>query len=349
MRLDHSGGNGTSVFARYSLSDETGFTPQNLPGFGAFHDNPVHNLTATLLHPIGNRTLVETRFGFARMRLHRYGETANGPDLVSELGIPGVGFGGPDAYGLPLYDIQGYDPIGDSLLCTPCQYWNNNFQAGGRVTRSVGKHSFKFGGDARKFNWDMLGFFQNRGYFQFTSPLTSRTSLVDGTGNALASFLLGTPTLAQRQAGTPSMKMRQRTHNLFFQDDWRVTPSLTINAGLRYEWQTPLHDISKILTNLDFSSGAPVAFVGGQNGYPQGLVYVDRNNIAPRAGFAWAPRGAGHVIRAGAGVFYSYPDMNLWCNQVHNVPLVFPEIQLNNAANPTVTSFGFGPPVLGRT
>jgi Carboxypeptidase regulatory-like domain len=349
MRLDRSWGNGTSVFARYSLSDETGFTPQNLPGFGAYHDNRVHNLTGTLLHPVSNRLLLETRFGFTRMRLHRYGETANGPDLVSELGIPGVGFGGPDAYGLPLFDIQGYDPIGDSLLCTPCQYWNNNFQFGERVTWSVGKHSVKFGGDARKFNWDMLGFFQNRGYFQFTSPITSRTSLADGTGNALASFLLGTPALAQRQAGTPSMKMRQWTYDLFIQDDWRVTRSLTINAGLRYELQTPLHDISKILTNLDFSSGVPVAFVGGQGGYPKGLVFMDKNNIAPRAGFAWAPHERKHVFRAGAGIFYSYPDMNLWCNQVHNVPLVFPEIQLNNAANPTVTSFGFGPPVLGRT
>ena len=349
IRLDRSWGNGTSMFGRYSLSDETGFTPQNLPGFGAYHDNRVHNLTTTLLRPVSSRVVTETRFGFARMRLHRYGESANGTDLIGQLGIPGVGFGGADAFGLPLFDVQGYDPIGDSLLCTPCQYWNNNFQVGERVTWSAGKHSIKVGGDARKFNWDMLGFFQNRGYFQFTSPLTSRTSLADGSGNALASFLLGLPALAQRQAGTPSMKMRQWTYDWFVQDDWRITSALTVNAGLRYELQTPLHDISKILTNLDFSSGTPVAFVGGQLGYPKGLVFTDKNNLAPRLGVAWAPHEGRNVFRAGGGVFYSYPDMNLWCNQVHNVPLVFPEILANNAANPTVTSFGFGPPVLGRT
>ena len=349
LRLDRSWENGTSVFARYSLSDETGFTPENLPGFGAYHDNRVHNLSVTLLNPTSKRLLTETRFGFARMRLHRYGETANGADLVTQLGIPGVGFGGPDAFGLPRFDIQGYDPIGDSLLCTPCQYWNNNFQIGERVIWSSSNHSLKFGGDARKFNWDMLGFFQNRGYFQFTAPITSRTSLADGTGNALASFLLGDPALAQRQAGTPSMVMRQMTYDMFLQDDWRVTSSVTMNLGLRYELQTPLHDISKILTNLDFSGGAPVAFVGGQNGYPKGLVYMDKNNIAPRVGIAWAPNKAKYVVRAGAGIFYSYPDMNLWCNQVHNVPLVFPEIAVNNAATPTITSFGFNPPVLGKT
>ena len=283
------------------------------------------------------------------MRLHRYGETANGADLVSQLGIPGVGYGGADAYGLPQFDIQGYNTIGDSLLCTPCQYWNNNFQLGERVTWTSGNHSVKFGGDARKFDWDMLGFFQNRGYFQFTTPITSATSLADGTGNALASFLLGDPALSQRQAGTPSMSMRQMTYDMFLQDDWRVSSSLTVNLGVRYELQTPLHDISKILTNLDFSSGAPVAFVGGQNGYPSGLTYMDKNNVAPRLGMAWAPGDAKYVFRLGAGVFYSYPDMNLWCNQVHNVPLVFPEIATNNAANPTITNFGFSPPVLGKT
>jgi hypothetical protein len=349
LRLDRAWSHGTSVFGRYSLSNETGFTPENLPGFGAHHDNRVQNLSVSFVNPTATHLLTETRFGFARMRLHRFGETANGADLVTQLGIPGVGFGGPDAFGLPRFDIQGYDPIGDSLLCTPCRYDNNNFQAGERVTWSAGRHSVRFGGDARKFNWDMLGFFQNRGYFQFTSPITSRTSLADGTGDPLASFLLGMPALAQRQAGTPSMKMRQMTYAAFLQDDWRVTPSLTLNLGLRYDLQPPLHDISKILTNLDFSHGAPVAFVGGQNGYPAGLVNTDTNNVSPRLGFAWAPGDARNVLRAGAGVFFAYPDMNLWCNQVHNVPLVFPEIQTNNAATPAINTFGFAPPVLGRT
>jgi hypothetical protein len=349
LRIDRSWANGTSLFGRYSMSDENGFTPENLPGFGAHHDNRVQNLSVTLVSGASKRLLTETRFGFARMRLHRYGETANGADLVTQLGITGVGYGGSDAFGLPRFDIQGYDPIGDSLLCTPCRYWNNNFQVGERLTWSLGAHSVRFGGDARRFVWDMLGFFQNRGYFQFTSPITSRTSLADGTGDPLASFLLGTPALAQRQAGTPSMNMRQTTYDAFIQDDWRISPSFTLNAGLRYELQTPLHDIHKILTNLDFSNGAPVAFVGGRNGYPRGLVHTDRNNFAPRAGFAWALGDTKSVIRAGAGIFYAYPDMNLWCNQVHNVPLVFPEIQNNNAATPTINTFGFAPPVLGRT
>src|SRR5262249_15959569 len=152
MRVDRSWENGTTLFGRYSLSSESGFTPENLPGFGAYHDNHVQNFTGTLLKPISQHLLSESRFGLGGMGLHRYGESSLGPDLVSQLGITGVGFGGADAYGLPRFDIQGYDPIGDALLCTPCQYWNNNFQAGERLTLSRGNHSIRFGGDARKFN-----------------------------------------------------------------------------------------------------------------------------------------------------------------------------------------------------
>ncbi|HEY1303849.1 MAG TPA: carboxypeptidase regulatory-like domain-containing protein [Vicinamibacterales bacterium] len=349
LRLDRSWAGGSTVFGRYSLSNERGFTPENLPGFGAFHDNRVQNFTFTVVNPISQRFLSEARFGVARMRLHRYGERANGDDLVSQLGIPGVGFGGSEAFGLPRFDVQGYDPIGDSLLCTPCRYENTNIQAGERLTWTEGDHSIRVGGDVRRFVWNMLGFFQNRGYYQFTPGLTSQTSLADGTGDPLASFLLGLPALAQRQAGLPSMNMRQTSLDLFVQDDWRLSESLTLNAGLRYEVQTPLSDINKILTNLDFGSGRPVAFVGGQAGYPKGLVYTDTNNLAPRLGLAWSPGAHRHVVRGGYGIFYSYPDMNLWCNQVHNVPLVFPEIRASNTLTPSINGFGFGPPVLGQT
>ena len=349
VRIDRTWAS-SSLLARYSLNNEDGYTPENLPGFGAFHDNRVQNFSGTYIRPISKNLLSESRFGFLRMRLHRYGESSTaGTDYISQLNIPGVGFGGADAYGLPRFDVQGYTGIGDSLLCTPCRYWNNQYQLGERLIWTKGEHSLRFGGDYRKFNWDMLGFFQNRGYFQITQPFTSRTSFTDGTGDPLASMLLGVPALAQRQAGTPSMKMRQNAFDLFVQDDWRVTSSVTINAGLRYELQKPLADISKLLTNLDFIDGKPLAYVGGQNDYPLGLAWADRNNVAPRLGVAWAPGEARSVLRGGYGVFFAYSDMSLWCNQVHNVPLVFPEIRASNALTPTVVGYGFAPPVLGQT
>jgi len=349
VRVDHAFAGGASLFGRYTLSKETGFVPENLPGFGTDHDNRVQNLTVTLVKPFSSRVVNEMRGGFARMELGRLGESAYGDDLIAELGIKGVGFGGPAAYGLPRFNVQGFDQIGDSLLCTPCQYDNKLFQIGDRVSWSLGKHSLRFGGDVRYFMWDMLGFFQNRGYYQFTNGFTTRTATNDGTGNALASFLLGLPTVAQRQAGLPSMNMRQPGYEAFVQDDWRIGSHLTVNAGLRYEYETPLHDINKVLTNLTWIDGKPWAFVGGQAGYPIGLAYPDRNNFAPRVGFSFNPEGGKTVVRAGYGGFYAYPEMNLWCNQVHNVPLVFPEVKTSNNFVPSINGFDFATPTLGKT
>ncbi len=349
IRVDYGWANGTSLFGRYTLSKERGFTPENLPGFGANHDNRLQSVTGTLIQPVSPRLLHEFRIGYSRMQLNRLGEAANGEDLVTSLGIRGVGFGGADAYGLPRFNVQGFDPIGDALLCTPCKYDNQIIQAGSRLTWAVGSHSLRLGGDLRYFKWDMLGFFQNRGFFQFTPGFTTRTASNDGTGQALASFLLGLPVLAQRQAGLPSMNMRQTGYEVFLQDDWRVGRHLTINAGLRYEYVTPLRDVRKILTNLTWIDGKPSAFVGGQAGYPAGLTYPDRNNIASRLGVSINPRGGHYVVRAGYGGFYAYPEMSLWCNQVHNVPLVFPEIQTSNPFVPSIFGMGFEPPVLGRT
>jgi hypothetical protein len=349
VRLDRSFSNGASAFARYSFSKEDGFTPENLPGFGANHDNKVQNLSLTAINPLTSRFVSELRIGFQKMQLHRLGEMANGTDWVSVLGIPGVGFGGPEAYGLPRFTVQGQEPFGDALLCTPCRYANSVYQVGEHLTWLKGNHSLKLGGDLRYFKWDMLGFFQNRGFFSFTPGFTTRTATNDGTGNALASFLLGLPAIAQRQAGLPSMNMRQTAFDAFVQDDWRVSEHLTLNLGLRYEFKTSLHDVNKVLTNLDWIDGKPMAYVGGQAGYPEGLAFADKNNLAPRVGIAIAPGSGKNVLRAGYGIFYSYSDMNLWCNQVHNVPLVFPQIIQSNNFTPSINGFGFAPPVLGQT
>jgi hypothetical protein len=349
VRIDQVMKGGSSLFGRYSLSNESGFTPENLDGFGAFHDNRVQNFTFTYIAPFSARTVNELRFGLLRMRLHRFSEKANGANLVQELGIQGVGFGGAEAYGLPRFAVQGFEPFGDSLLATPSRYWNTIFQLGDKLALVRGNHSLKLGGDIRRFRWDMLGFFQNRGFYQFTPGFTSRTATNDGTGNALASFLLGLPVIAQRQAGIPSMNMRKTYFDLFAQDDWRLTRRLTLNLGVRYELDLPLIDTRKILTNLDFVNGVPVAYAGGQGGYPRGLAFLDGNNVAARLGVAYSPGDGTYVFRAGYGIFYSYPDMNLWCNQVHNVPLVFQEVKQSNNFISSITGFDFASPVLGQT
>ena len=155
--------------------------------------------------------------------------------------------------------------------------------------------------------------------------------------------------VATRQAGYPSMHMRNTVIGTYVQDDWRVLKNLTFNLGVRYELVTPLHEVTKPLVNIDFVNGQPVVYIAGQSGYSDGIQDIDKNNFAPRVGFAYSPWNQRFVVRGGFGIFFGQGDMNTWCNQVHNVPVVFPETQQSDNFTPAITQIGFNPAVLGKT
>src|SRR2546429_9175475 len=94
------------------------------------------------------------------------------------------------------------------------------------------------------------------------------------------------PAVKQRQAGIPQMQLRAWSTDGFLQDSFELTRSTTIEMGLRYEYARPLHDITYTNTNLTFQSGTPEIFIGGQNGYPDGLLYSKKHNFAPRFGIS---------------------------------------------------------------
>ncbi len=130
-----------------------------------------------------------------------------------------------------------------------------------------------------------------------------------------------------------------------------MTPNLTVNYGLRYEYGSPLYDTQNANSNLIFSNGTPSVFIGGQLGYPNGLLFSNKHNFAPRIGIARNFPKYGIVLHTSYGVFFTPVDMNTWCNQRHNVPSVFPETQQADNFTPPAalfkTGFNFGTPVLG--
>ena len=115
----------------------------------------------------------------------------------------------------------------------------------------------------------------------------------------------------------------------------------------------PLVDITYPNSNLTFDNGTPSAFIGAQNGFPQGLKYPNTHNFAPRFGISQAIPKFGLVVHSAFGIFFTPVDMNTWCNQRHNVPYVFPETQQSDnftpAAGIVASHFNFGAPVLGQT
>jgi hypothetical protein len=269
-------------------------------------------------------------------------ESAYRNDITGDLGISGVGFGGPGAWGAPYFNIQGYSPIGDGYAATPMHAWDTLVEGRDTIHRVKGRHSMKFGAAYQRFIWPMWGFFQNRGYYQFTNGFTTDIGANDGTGSALASFLLGLPAVRQRQAGIPQMNLRQWYTDAFAQDTFALTPTTTLNYGLRYEYMSALVDIRYTNSNLTFApDGTPSVFIGGQNGFPRDFV--------PRLGISHNLPRRGLVLHAAYGIFFTPVDMNTWCNQRHNVPYVFPETNQSDNFTPSITSFNFAPAVLGTT
>jgi hypothetical protein len=351
VRVDHDFSRGSIAFLRYTAQGEHGFMPENLPGFGYYHDNLAQQGVLGWSHVLSASMLNIASVAISRLTMNHTTESANKNDIVGQLGIQGVGYGGPGAWGAPYFTVQGYSPMGDQYIATPMHAWDTIIEGRDALSWQVGRHSLKFGGSYQWYIWPMWGFFQNRGYYQFTNGFTTRTLTGDGTGSALASFLLGMPVVRQLQAGVPQMNLRQWYADGFAQDTWRITATTSLDFGLRYEYMSPLRDITYANSNLTFSNGVPSIFIGGQSGYPRGLMYPNKTNFAPRFGIAQSVPELGLVVHAAYGVFYTPVDMNTWCNQRHNIPYVFPETAQSDNYTPSaaIANFNFSPPILGKT
>jgi Carboxypeptidase regulatory-like domain len=360
VRVDHIFQNNHTVLGRYSVSAEHGFSPssgitsttENLPGFGVNFDNLSQQAVATWNHVFSSTKLNTVSLAFSRLAMDRTSQNDGVNDFVTQLGIQGVAFGGRGAWGAPWFAAQGYTGIGDTFAATPMHAWDTTAELRDTFAWQRGQHNVKFGGDFRRYIWPMWGFFQNRGYYQYTNGYTTEFGYNDGSGSGMASLLLSLPAVKQRQAGVPQMNLRNWGWDAFAEDSWQVTSTTTVNIGLRYEYTSPLYDRGNTNSNLIFKNGLPEIFIGGEQGYPRGLMYSNKHNFAPRIGIAKNLPGAGLVFRAAYGIFFTPVDENTWCNQRHNVPYVFPETQQADNFTPPATLFSsglnFGTPVLGN-
>src|SRR5262249_8852147 len=283
-------------------------------------------------------SLVNTAtIAYSRLAMTHFEENSFNNDIVSQLGIQGVGFGGPRAWGAPYFNVQGYSAFGDTYLATPMQMWDTILEGRDPLSWQRGRHSIKMGGSYRYFIWPMWAYVLSRGYYQFTNGYTTQTATNDSTGTALASFELGLPAVRQRQVGSPRMNLRQWYADAFAQDTWRLSPTTTLNFGLRYEYMSPLVDVSNEWAGLVVRPTPLPAYIGGQQGTPGGLFFPNKLRFAPRFGIAHQIPAAGLVLRAGYGIFYTPVDLNTWCNNLHNVPIIFPETNQSDAFTPSIT------------
>ena len=182
-------------------------------------------------------------------------------------------------------------------------------------------------------NWTFDEGLNGRGTFTFDGRTTTLNGASAVRENGFAAFLLGLGTAATISADPFATRLGNYWQGYYVQDNWRVTPNLTLNLGVRYEYFSPPEQRGKI-TNFDLNGAVP-GFVPSQQlyhgfpdiqdtaGYPSSLVYPDRKDWGPRFGFAWRVPGiSDFVLRGGYGIYYTPEITNTYTGLTLNPPIV---------------------------
>ena len=209
---------------------------------------------------------------------------------------------GAQSCGFPQIVIQGFTSLGGNSNFPKLQGPDNTFQFLDDVSYNRGKHAFKFGAEFRRMKYHGGTFRYGKGNIVFGS----------GAGaTSLQNFISGAPSKESVFVGDPVVNITDWGYAGFFQDDWRVTPRLTLNLGLRYEFVTPIKEANDQLANFDPNLGMVQVGKGIDTPYqPQ------TKNFSPRLGFAWDLAGNGRtVLRGGAAVIYALQGFNVLTSQ----------------------------------
>ena len=262
------------------------------------------------------------RFDFNRSRTRTHNLYAFNNDITSTLGITGVS-SNPFDWGLPGLSFTNFASLQD--INPHGLVRNQTYTLSDYLGRNHGKHTWRWGGDFRfvqlnteaSSNARVLSIFTGANTSEIESVNGSPTS-VPGTGYDFADFLLGLPQSTSVQFGQNNYDFRGHYWDLYAQDEWKARANFTLNAGVRYEYVSPFTELNNQIANLDLSPavlnpalGTPAVAVvlPGQAGpysgsLPVSLVRPDRNNFAPRIGFAWKPLPL-TVVRGGYGINYN--------------------------------------------
>ena len=317
-RVDWNLNEKNNFFARYSQQNTVSTRPSTfldatIPGLdGKFglgnEDTFAGDSSLKAFHSVINwvRTwtptfIMEAKFGFNRFDLVFLQEgAAPGAKLGEKLGVKGSNQG-PNSDGLPIFSPAGYSGIGQTRSL-PIIRFEDTYNPAVAFTNIRGKHTLKFGTDTRQRRLTQYQTNRGNGRFNFGRTFTDNPNNAGATGDGMAALLLGTANFIEQDFTLFTPRIIQWEWNFFFQDDWKVTDKLSLNVGLRYEVDTPTRELNDKWTNFDVVTGKML--IAGFNTDSATGVRADKNNFAPRLGFAYRVR-KGTVLRGGAGIFFN--------------------------------------------
>jgi hypothetical protein len=249
-------------------------------------------------HSFNARTVNEARFGYTRRALSRGGALLPGTASAT-LGIPGIPTNAAFNNALPVFTIAGITQLGAS----PSAFSNfstNVTQVFDMITRVQGRHALKAGIDLRWEHLDAVQPPNPTGNFAFSTLFTNQSG-VTSSGNSLASFLLGQVNTFSIDLQRSTIRPRARIAEFFLQDDWKATPRLTVNAGLRWTLNFPSTEANN--QGAVFNLATQQYQYLGQNGFSRSARELHYGNFGPRLGFSYmvTPKT---VVRASYGLIF---------------------------------------------
>jgi hypothetical protein len=332
-KIDYYFNDKNFLTGRYYMRNETDTTPD------PFLSQNINDFDTKGITISDNWTVNPSLLWVNRVTLTRYTNFENVVSTIDPTDIAG-GVGFPTslinndyyheaAFPTVTFD-SGYQGLNSDACCTTTREADTQWSFSSLATKNFRKHIIKFGGERRIY---LNNFFQpsnTAGAFSFGQNYTAQ-NVLGGTGangnedgNDLASMLLNFPDTGSVLTEVPAVANKSMETSFFVQDDWRITPKLTLNIGLRYEFSTPYTERfnRNQFTCFTCDSGINVPADGA---YPGGELYGtsilanaddrhskgDYNNLGPRLGFAYAINDS-TVIRGGAGIYYGLNFATNW-------------------------------------
>src|SRR5499433_1182857 len=324
IRLDHRFSDNDQIFGRYSFFNEDATPVTPLPegsgnitqGALGFQKSRGYQAVGNYLHVFSQRVINELRVGYTRRSIDRRALLLDSPPSQS-LGLPGIPQNAAFQNELPTFTIAGVQQIGPSTN-TDSLFNTDVIQVFDSVGWRHARHSMKFGGDFRLERLNVLQPPSPTGIFNFTAPFTNSRgtantigaqpgnattgSVLSGqTGNALASYLLGQVSNFSIDLQQDVIHPRARILEFFAQDDFKVTPRLTINAGLRYTLNFPSTETKD--QGAIFNLQTQQLEYLGKNGFPKTARELHKLNFGPRLGIAYRLTDR-TVLRSGYGLIW---------------------------------------------
>lgn len=331
-RVDHKFSEKDQIFVHY-LYAYRNFPVTNVnPNFHFTGTYPIHNAALQYLHVFTPAVVNELRLGTDLEHVKQLSVRTNTDFTASQLGINGFLVGGPNGRpltpaeeGFPTLSIGSYINVGDGTAASNLDD-SRTYQLADNLTWTKDRHTIVVGADIRHVQDNATTNNTPYGSESFTGSMT---------GDPAADFILGVPATSITPEGVPISKLRQWRIAAYVQDDWKLTPRLTLNLGMRYDLWVPPVDVNNVSRTLDFSGPEPV-FTPAPGQRLNNIWSVSHKNFEPRVGFAYSVTPS-LVVRGAYGIsFYGGQFDNINILQLN--PPTAGSLTISNPTGPTSTN-----------